>query len=72
MVGMESPLIHLGKTLLGLSLLVIEIYSGLWVELGLQNDSCNPLESFVKLLKNYSGTDSCSLPHSTSVLDRVG
>ena len=62
MVGIKSPLIHFGETLLRLSLLVTGRDSGLWVELSLKTDSRNPLESFVKLLKNYSKTESCSLP----------
>jgi len=49
MVGIESPLIHLGETLLALSLLVTGKDSGLWVELGLKTESCFDI-FFVKLL----------------------
>jgi len=49
-VEIESSLIHLGEILLGFSLLVMERDLKLWVELSLKTDSCNPLESFVKLL----------------------
>ena len=37
-------LIHFGETLLGYSLLVTGRDSGLWVELGLKTDSCNPFD----------------------------
>jgi len=56
-VGIESPLIHLRETLLELSLLVTGRESGLWIELGLKTHSFNPLESFVKFLKNSSETE---------------
>jgi membrane-associated HD superfamily phosphohydrolase len=50
-VGIESQMIHLGETLLELSLLVTGRDSGLLIELGLKTNSCNPfLISLVKLL----------------------
>jgi len=60
-VEIELSLIHLEQTLLGLNLLVTGRDSRLLVELCLKTDSCNPLKFLVKLLINYSGTESCSL-----------
>jgi len=63
---------HLGKTLLGLSLLVTGRDSGLWIELGLKKNSYNSLISLCKVTHHYSGTENCFLPQTRSVLDRTG